>query len=64
MLTGHEPCEASVQSIHKIYRALPENISQNTMDAIICGMQRMRIISYDVLLIFKMYCRMENQHLT
>ena len=40
MLTGHEPCEASVQSIHKIYRALPENISQNTMDAIICGMQK------------------------
>lgn len=40
MLTGHEPSEASVQSIHKIYRALPESISQNTMDAIICGVQK------------------------
>lgn len=40
LLTGHEPCEASEQSIHKIYRALPESISQNTMDVIICGMQK------------------------
>lgn len=40
MLTGHEPCEASEQSIHNIYRALPESISQNTMDVIICGMQK------------------------
>lgn len=40
MLTGKEPCDAAEQSIHKIYRALPENISQNTLDAIICGMQK------------------------
>lgn len=40
MLTGHEPCDASEQSVHKIYRALPESTSQNTMDAIICGMQK------------------------
>lgn len=40
MLTGKEPCDASDQSVHKIYRALPEDVSQNTMDAIICGMQK------------------------
>lgn len=40
MLTGKEPCDASEQSVHKIYRALPEDVSQNTMDAIICGMQK------------------------
>ncbi len=40
MVTGKEPNDASEQSVHKIYRALPENISQNTMDAIICGMQK------------------------
>lgn len=40
MLTGQEPCDASEQSVHKIYRALPEDVSQNTMDAIICGMQK------------------------
>lgn len=40
MLTGKEPCDASEQSVHKIYKALPENVSQNTMDAIICGMQK------------------------
>ena len=38
MLTGKEPCDASEQSVHKIYKALPENVSHNTMDAIICGM--------------------------
>lgn len=40
ILTGLEPCDASEQSVHKIYRALPESISHNTMDAIICGMQK------------------------
>ena len=40
MVTGKEPNDASEQSVHKIYRSLPENISQNTMDAIICGMQK------------------------
>lgn len=40
MITGKEPCDASEQSVHKIYRALPEDVSQNTMDAIICGMQK------------------------
>ena len=40
MLTGKEPCDASDQNVHKIYRALPEDVSQNTMDAIICGMQK------------------------
>lgn len=40
MLTGKEPCDASEQSVHKIYRSLPEDVSQNTMDAIICGMQK------------------------
>ena len=40
MLTGKEPCDASDQSVHKIYRALPEDVSQNTMDAIICAMQK------------------------
>lgn len=40
MLTGKEPCDASEQSVHKIYRALPEDVSLNTMDAIICGMQK------------------------
>lgn len=40
MLTGKEPCDALEQSVHKIYRALPEDVSQNTMDAIICGMQK------------------------
>ena len=40
MLTGKEPCDASEQSVHKIYKALPEDVSQNTMDAIICGMQK------------------------
>ena len=40
MLTGTDPCDASEQSIHKIYKALPENISQNTTDAIVCGMRK------------------------
>lgn len=40
MVTGKEPCDASEQSVHKIYKALPENVSPNTTDAIICGMQK------------------------
>lgn len=40
MLSGVDPCDAEEQSIHKIYKTLPESVSQNTMDAIICGMQK------------------------
>lgn len=40
MLSGVDPCDAEEQSTHKIYKALPESVSQNTMDAIICGLQK------------------------
>lgn len=40
MLSGVDPCDAEEQSIHKIYKTLPESVSQNTMDAIICGLQK------------------------
>ncbi len=40
MLCGVDPCDASEQSVHKIYKALPETVSQNTMDAIVCGLQK------------------------
>lgn len=40
MLCGVDPCDASGQSVHKIYKALPETVSQNTMDAIVCGLQK------------------------
>lgn len=40
MLTGTDPCDASEQSIHKIYKALPESLSVHTIDAIVCGMQK------------------------
>ena len=38
MLSGVDPCDAEEQSIHKIYKTLPESVSSNTMDAIICGL--------------------------
>lgn len=38
MLSGVDPCDAEEQSIHKIYKTLPESVSPNTMDAIICGL--------------------------
>lgn len=40
MLSGVDPCDAEEQSTHKIYKTLPESVSQNTMDAIICGLQK------------------------
>ena len=40
MLSGVDPCDAEELSTHKIYKALPESVSQNTMDAIICGLQK------------------------
>lgn len=40
MLSGVDPCDAAEQSTHKIYKVLPESVSQNTMDAIICGLQK------------------------
>lgn len=40
MLSGVDPCDAEEQSIHKIYKTLPESVSSNTMDAIICGLQK------------------------
>ena len=40
MLSGVEPCDAEELSTHKIYKALPESVSPNTMDAIICGLQK------------------------
>lgn len=40
MLSGVDPCDAEEQSIHKIYKTLPESVSRNTMDAIICGLQK------------------------
>lgn len=40
MLSGIDPCDASEQSVHKIYKALPETVSQNTMDAIVYGLQK------------------------
>lgn len=40
MLSGVDPCDASELSIHKIYKVLPETISQHTMDAIVSGLQK------------------------
>lgn len=40
MLSGVDPCDAEEQSTHKIYKTVPESVSQNTMDAIICGLQK------------------------
>jgi serine/threonine protein kinase len=40
MLSGVDPCDAEELSTHKIYKTLPESVSQNTMDAIICGLQK------------------------
>lgn len=40
MLSGVDPCDAEELSTHKIYKALPESVSPNTMDAIICGLQK------------------------
>lgn len=40
MLSGVVPCDAAEQSMRKIYKALPENISQHTTDAIVCAMQQ------------------------
>lgn len=40
MLSGADPCDASVQSKHTIYKALPVGVSQAVQDAIIGGLQR------------------------
>lgn len=40
MLSGVDPCDAEELSTHKIYKALPESVSPNTLDAIICGLQK------------------------
>lgn len=40
MLSGKDPCDAEEQSVHKIYRALPESLSQNMVEGVVCGLQR------------------------
>ena len=40
MLSGKDPCDAEEQSVHKIYRALPESLSQNMVEGVVCGLQK------------------------
>lgn len=40
MLSGKDPCDAEEQSVHKIYRALPESLSQNIVEGVVCGLQK------------------------
>lgn len=40
MLSGIAPCDAEEQSVHKIYRALPESLSQNMVEGVVCGLQK------------------------
>lgn len=40
MLSGTVPCDAAEQSMQKICKALPDNISQHTAYAIICAMKQ------------------------
>lgn len=40
MLSGVDPCDAEEQSVHKIYRALPESLSQNMVGGVVCGLQK------------------------
>lgn len=47
MLSGTDPCDASELSVHKIYRLLPENISQKTIDMIFDGMGKGRGMGSD-----------------
>lgn len=40
MLSGKDPCDAEELNISKVYRSLPESISQITIDAIVVGLQK------------------------
>lgn len=40
MLSGKDPCDAEEQSVHRIYRALPESLSQNIVEGVVCGLQK------------------------
>lgn len=40
MLSGVDPCDAEEQSVHKIYRALPESLSQNMVEGVVSGLQK------------------------
>ena len=40
MLSGKDPCDAEELNISKVYRFLPESISQITIDAIVGGLQK------------------------
>lgn len=40
MLSGADPCDASVQSKHTVYKALPVGVSQAVQDVVIGGLQR------------------------
>lgn len=40
MLSGKDSCDAEEQSVHKIYRALPESLSQNMVEGVVCGLQK------------------------
>lgn len=64
MLSGKDPCDAEEQSVHKIYRALPESLSQNMVEGVVCGLQREAADVLRISRLSRTFCFMASRPLT